>query len=434
MAVSMPADQKRNRHLNFLSFVSSLCYCHINNDGFLSVAIPMSRDRTPAQRVLTMAAMLFFGTCTVVVQKFLFGQRANGRTDKGYANPHDFRKPWFQTSSMFVGMTLALIVYETQRFIKYRERQNALASADQPPASGSHCKFYVYVGAPALFDLVATALSHIGLLFIEASVWQMLRGSMVLFSLVFCSFILKRPHFPYMWYSVLVIVIALAIVGVSSVAATGIGKAGVTSGEIALAIIVTIAAQVVQAGQIVVEEFLLHDMVAAPTFIVGLEGLWGTVLTWAIFIPAVSVIPGQEGGGIHEDIKDTFVMMKNSGMIVAFVVIYVFVILFYNVTGMMVTQQSSAVVRTILEALRTLCIWVVEIALHYGLANTQFGWTHPDLGEELTPWSVLEFAGFMLFVTGMLVYNRVIELPIFRYPPPKPVEPEGDPLISQGLD
>jgi hypothetical protein len=231
-----------------------------------------------------------------------------------------------------------------------------------------------------------------------------------------------------------VIVVALGIVGFSSVASTGVGKVGVTTGQIALAIGLTVVAQLIQAGQIVVEEFLLHDMVAAPTFVVGLEGLWGTVLTWSIFIPTVNAIPGEEVGGIHEDIKDTFVMMGNSGMIIAFVVIYVFVILFYNVTAMMVTQQSTAVIRTITEALRTLCIWVVEIILHYGLAHTEFGWTHPDLGEELTIWSVLELAGFMLFVTGMLGYNRVIELPIFRYPPPKPVEPEGDPLISQGLD
>jgi hypothetical protein len=372
--------------------------------------------------------MLVFGTCTVVVQKFLFAQSANGRADMGYENPHDFKKPWFQTSSMFVGMALALAVYVAQRAGCGRGAAAAAAGTERL----AHWKYYAYVGVPAVFDLVATALGNIGLLFIDASVWQMLRGSMVLFSSIFSAFILKRPTFPFMWWSVLVIVIALAIVGFSSVASTGVGKAGASSWQIALAIGLTVAAQVVQAGQLVVEEFLMHDLTAPPALIVGLEGLWGTVLTWAIFIPIVGATHGEEGNGIHEDTKDTFVMMGNNSFIIVLVVLYVFVILMYNVTGMMVTQISSAVVRTIMEALRTLCIWIVEVLLFYGfkLSDSDYGHQHPDIGEELTIWSVLEFVGFLLFFTASAVYNRLIELPIFKYPPPKTAGNEAV-LLSQ---
>lgn len=389
----------------------------------------MAVTASASYRYMAMATMLLFGTCTVVVQKFLFAQSANGRTDKGYPNPHDFKKPWFQTSSMFVGMALALIVYEIQHLCCRKPETLPPAEAEKT----AHWKYYLYVGVPALFDLVATALSNIGLLFIDASVWQMLRGSMVLFSSIFSAFILKRDHYPYMWWSVLIIVIALAIVGFSSVASTGVGKAGASTWQIALAIGLTVAAQVVQAGQLVVEEFLLHDLTVAPTFIVGLEGLWGTVLTWSIFIPIVNAMHGEERNGIHEDIKDTFIMMGNNALIIVLVIVYVFVILMYNVTGMMVTQVSSAVVRTIMEALRTLCIWVVEIILFYSfkLSDSDYGHQHPDIGEELTPWSILELAGFLLFFTGSAVYNRLIELPIFTYPPKKGAKGVESLLLSQ---
>jgi hypothetical protein len=408
----------------------------------------MAAPPTAMRRALVLTGMLFFGTCTVFVQKFLFGQSANGRTDLGYKNPHDFRKPWFQTSSMFLGMFLALIVYEIQQFLKKPSTNDlVLQSASeeafdavQPASKNSHWKFYIYVCAPALCDLLATALSNIGLLFIEASVWQMLRGSMVLFSSIFCAFILKRPHYPYMWWSVLLVVIALVIVGYSSVASTGVGKAGSTPGQVVLAIVLTVVAQIVQATQIVIEEFLLHDMVAAPTFIVGLEGLWGAVITWAVFIPIVGATSGAEGNGVHEDTKDTFIMMGNNPVIIVLVLVYVCVILAYNVTAMMVTQIASAVIRTIMEALRTLCIWIAEIILFYALkwSNSEYGKKHPDLGEELTPWSILELAGFLLLISGTLLYNKILQMPFFHYPPKpeeipaKVVDPQ--PLITSGYD
>jgi hypothetical protein len=224
------------------------------------------------------------------------------------------------------------------------------------------------------------------------------------------------------------------IVGVSSVCSTGAAKAGVSTGQVIIAIVLTVAAQVVQATQIVVEDFLLHDIDAAPAFIVGLEGLWGTVITWAIFIPIVGAMPGNEGDGVHEDTADTFKMMGDNPVIIGFVILYVFVILAYNVFGMMVTHVSSAVVRTILEALRTLCIWAVELIIHYGSMNSAWGKKRPELGEELSLWSILELAGFMVLVTGMLMYNRILELPCFRYPPPAgTLKPDIDPqpLISQ---
>jgi hypothetical protein len=395
---------------------------------------------------MVMAGMLVFGTCTVVTQKFLFQQSANGlhKYDQDPGNPHDFRKPWFQTSSMFIGMALALVIYEIQRLIQKPEPELMLQSQSegftpmpQPTSSSSHWKMYLYVAGPASCDLLATALMNIGLLWISASVWQMLRGSMVLFSSIFCAFVLKRPHYPYMWWSVLIVVIALIIVGFSSIASTGVSKSGTSPGLVAVAIVITVLAQVVQAGQLAVEDFLLHDIDAAPAFLVGLEGLWGTVLTWAIFIPIVGALPGNEGDGVHEDTADTFAMMGNNAAIIALVILYVLVILAYNLFGMMVTQVSSAVVRTILEAVRTLCIWAVQLIIHYASMNSKWGRKRPDLGEELTLWSILQFAGFLVLVTGTLLYNRIIEVPWFKYPPARgTVKPEIDPqpLISQDYE
>lgn len=393
------------------------------------------------ERAVAIPGMLFFGTCTVVTQKFLFEQRGQGRD---IYPVHNFNKPWFQTVSMFVGMFSALLVYEIQRILgKKKQNEGELQSAiddsissEAPTKDNSHLKMYFVVAVPACCDLVATTLMNIGLLYIQASVWQMLRGSMVLFSSIFCAFILKRPHYPFMWVAVVLVCIALTIVGVAAVSSTGVGKAGVTQGQVIMSILLVVGSQLVQASQIVVEDFLMHDIAASPVLIVGLEGMWGTIIMCALFMPIVQHLPGQEGNGIHEDTIDTFKMMKNNKVLIAFVIFYILVILFYNVTGMFVTNITSAVVRTILEGLRTLCIWVVQLIIHYSIYKSDYGHHHPDLGEEWTPFSWMQLSGFLLLFTGMLLYNKIIRLPIFKYPEeiPPPTQ-EGlindEPLISK---
>jgi len=390
----------------------------------------------PWQKAVAIPGMLLFGTCTVVIQKFLFEQKSMGLPEYG---EHKFKKPWFQTNSMFIGMCLALAVYEIQRLVDDSKEPDALASqldesTAENDANASHKKMYFYVAAPAMCDLVATALMNIGLLYIQASVWQMLRGSMVLFSSLFCAFILKRPHYPFMWFAVTLVIIALTIVGVAAVSSTGVGKAGVSSGQVVMAICLTVGSQLIQASQIVVEDFLMHDMTASPVLIVGLEGFWGTLITLSIFLPITHNIKGPEGNGVHEDTFDTLRMIKNNSTILIFVIIYVFVILAYNVTGMFVTNITSAVVRTILEGLRTLCIWVVQLFLFYYLKNKPYGREHPDIGEAWTKWSYMQLAGFALLFTGMLIYNKIIKLSWFKYPeePAKKSQVINDePLIAK---
>lgn len=40
--------------------------------------------------------------------------------------------------------------------------------------------------------------------------------------------------------------------------------------------------------------------------IVGYEGLIGVIATLLIIAPIVRLVPGEEGGGFHEDILDTW--------------------------------------------------------------------------------------------------------------------------------
>jgi drug/metabolite transporter (DMT)-like permease len=370
------------------------------------------------QRLSAIPCMLIFGTATVVTQKFLFEQSSEGR----YGIVHKFRKPWFQTNAMFVGMTLSYLAYLA---IGKKDMEELGGEQNISGKKKSGWKLYLSGLPPALFDLGATALMNVQLLYINASVWQMLRGSTVIFTAILSVFVLKRPHFPYMWWAITFVVIALVVVGLATVFSTGAGKSGVSTERVILAIFLTIVAQVIQASQFVIEEFLLHDLDTHPLQLVGLKGFWGFIICTSIAFPIIQNTNHTEGNGVHEDVFDTFIMLKNSTLILSFMILYVFFILFYNIGGMLVTNVFSAVYRSILVGLRTLCIWAVQIILYYALKNNE------TVGEEWNRWSFMQLAGFLLLFTGTLMYNKIVRLPGLKYPDDIEVDAKmSQPLLS----
>jgi len=161
---------------------------------------------------IVVAGMLTFGTCTVVIQKLIFSME--GKTKSG--EKKEFKKPWFQTEAMFIGMFGCLAVYEVMRCVQAakRRKQPQHVSETKPlvnsesvrgqPKKGEMARWkqYCIVCTPALCDMCATAMMNVGLLWIAASVWQMLRGSMVIFSALFSKFFLKRELHASHWTGV----------------------------------------------------------------------------------------------------------------------------------------------------------------------------------------------------------------------------------------
>lgn len=150
--------------------------------------------------------------------------------------------------------------------------------------------------------------------------------------------------------------------------------------------------------------------------IVGLIGLWGFILTSGFFIPVASAIKNfDEGTGIHEDTVDSFLMVKDNPTILIFCFTFIVFIGSYNVAAVFVIQLSNAVIRSILENFRTLCIWFFQLIIHYSLQGTAFGNQHASIGEEWSIWSYMQLSGFILLFSGTMVYNQVLQLPFFKY-------------------
>jgi len=390
---------------------------------------------------VVVAGMLFFGTCTVVIQKLILSMWGYGK-DGVY---HQFKKPWFQTEAMFIGMFGCLVVYEVMRCVqRAKAKKNAHLSENQPLVNSEEegkkakpeipvWKQYCLVCLPALCDMCATAMMNIGLLWIAPSVWQMLRGSMVIFSACFSKFFLHRNLHASHWTGVGLVAFSLVVVafaalmqpprpklfpsssssesssssfGSSESISSGSGEDDdtVTTGQVALGCALVVLAQIIQASQIVIEEHLLKNICLHPVLVVGLEGMWGT-LSCSILLCFTSFIPLKYGG---EDAIDTLIMFFTNGNILGFGIFYALVILCYNLFGMFVTSYTSAVLRTILEGLRCACIWIVNMIIYYSYISVNHKDT--DFGEFWNDWSYLQFCGFLFLLLGMFVYNGIVRI------------------------
>jgi drug/metabolite transporter (DMT)-like permease len=104
---------------------------------------------------------------------------------------------------------------------------------------------------PALCDVFATSIMYFGLLFISSSVYQMMRGLVVLFVCMVSKFVLKKSYPAFKWLGVVCILSGAAIVGVVAIAYT---PSDGGSNQQAFGVACVIIAVFIQAVQVTLEE------------------------------------------------------------------------------------------------------------------------------------------------------------------------------------
>jgi hypothetical protein len=246
---------------------------------------------------------------------------------------------------------------------------------------------------PALFDTLASTLMFLGLVLSAPSIYLMMRGTVIIVVAVYSVVFLKRKLFKHQYVGVSLVLFGMTCVGVSSVFAQSSSASNPFLG-----IILIISGQLFAGGVFVVEEKLLGDMEIHPLQVVGIEGVAG-MCYYIILLPIFYVIPCEADGicsGGH--IEDTPAAIEEIGSSVLNMFLwlgFIISICFFNFTGVTTTKLTTSLARSTVDTVRTLFVWGISLAL---------GW------EQLSPFTALEFFGFILLVIGTLIYNQIIVL------------------------
>lgn len=398
-----------------------------------------SRERfQKAQVGLLTFGMLFTGSLNTIITKIVFqteGKNIDGTMEK-------FLKPWISTLIMFLAETSCIGFFYIKRCIERRsayrsslkaspidQRQakpsetialrdaaanNALSAplndvsvmdavptkvaappAKDPTGGIGFLRFFYLAMMLSSFDLFGTTLVSISLMYSAASVTQILRGFVIVFTMIVARIFLKRKPTLYQIIGVLFAIIGLACVGASAV------LAGEKLGDqklVVVGILLAIFAQVFSAVQFVVEEKTLKGRDVDPLFLVGWEGVGGSILTACIALPICNAIPGDDHGSYESYPNDIFMLFTN-GVIFGLNLVYFFSIATFNALSLTVSKLLTSTHRTLIDSLRVGTVWVTMVLIYY-LTNHAFG-------EALTLYSILQLFGFLILVLGTLVHNNV---------------------------
>lgn len=234
-----------------------------------------------------MIGMLATGTLNTMIMKIQ--DSTQSPPDSGCVFTHPYQQGMF----MFFGEFACFLLLFAKRAI-YGHENKPKTDEDAVPLSPGMAAAVeqkklnkinpIWLAIPASCDFMGSSLMFLALTMVPASVYQMMRGFIVvitaLFSVVFLGRKLHRHH----WTSIVVIVLGVAQVGWVSTWPR-YRQENISGGSEVMGIILLLCSQLFTGTQFIVEEKLLGDYYLDPMVIVGNEGMWGLVYYIGVLIP-----------------------------------------------------------------------------------------------------------------------------------------------------
>ncbi|NXT06690.1 S35F6 protein, partial [Prunella fulvescens] len=287
-----------------------------------------------------------------------------------------------QAAGMFLGELSCLPVFYLLRLRDRRRADPALAPAPSRPFNP------LLFLPPALCDMAGTSIMYVALNMTSASSFQMLRGSLIIFTgLLSVAFLGRRLEWSH-WLGILLTILGLVLVGLADLHGSGgteHGLADVITGDLLI-----LLAQAIVSIQMVLEEKFIFSHDVHPLRAVGTEGLFGFSILALLLVPLSFIPAGRLSGnprGVLEDPADAFCQIRRDPLILAALLGNVGSISFFNFAGISVTRELSATTRTVLDSLRTLLVWALSLALRWERFHA------------------LQIPGFALLLAGAALYN-----------------------------
>lgn len=374
----------------------------------LSTEVVTSDPSCGTGAVIIFVLALIAGTASSLTAKIMLSMKSVGMTGE----IENFSFPLFQTFGMFSGMLAALVMHFVVIYFRIPFPGYSHKSLDGKYVSitGEITEdlaeipmwMYFFLIIPSLFDLVATAFCMFGLRYVNASIFQILRGSAIIFVAILKHFALGDKQKTFQWIGIVWNVVAIILVGITALLTNASSSEGPTteSGNydnplVGVALILTGA--LVQSLQYAFEEKVMKmDIPAPPLLLVGMEGFWGTLICVCILYPLAFYLPGPDHGCI-ENYQNTIVMISNSIDIQSIFVLYFFSIFSYNLLACLVTFMLNSVWHAILDNFRPIFVWGVDMFIFYFITAS--------FGEPWSPYCYFQLAGLFVLFYGTAIYN-----------------------------
>lgn len=146
----------------------------------------------------------------------------------------------------------------------------------------------LWLAIPAACDFTGSTLMFVALTMVPASVYQMMRGAIVIITAFFSKWFLGKKLYKHHWWSLVLVFLGVFEVGwVSTWEKYAVPSS--TGGSEIMGIALLMASQCCIGVMFVVEEKLLSDYYLDPFTVVGNEGMWGLCYYLAV-LPLMEMV------------------------------------------------------------------------------------------------------------------------------------------------
>ncbi len=124
------------------------------------------------------------------------------------------------------------------------------------------------LGAPAFLDFFGSTIMFVALTLVPASIYQMMRGFIVVITCIFAILFLKKRYFRHHWLGIVLVTSGIVLVGIAA-AIWGQPEKGKSGGSIIIGIILLIVSQFFAATQFILEAKLLDKYYVSILTLLG---------------------------------------------------------------------------------------------------------------------------------------------------------------------
>ena len=131
---------------------------------------------------------------------------------------------------------------------------------------------------------------HKGLVYLDVSIYQMIGNIQFLFVALVKQYVLKNLLYKFHWVGVFWILVSVFIGGSSALLVSrmsgNITDGSITAIDTLVGVALVLAGDFLNALQVVIEEKLMSlDVPVPPLLLIGVQGLWGVVLSIVVMFP-----------------------------------------------------------------------------------------------------------------------------------------------------
>jgi len=354
-----------------------------------------------------------------------------------------YKHEWFITFCMFLGESLCLIMYYFDVYFIKKKKNNfntvneikLLSEESRIHGNETITKDELKKGKtnllptaspfqlmlPAACDFIGTTIMTFGLSMIAGSIYQMLRGSLIIFTAIFSIIFLKSKIYRHNYLGIFSVILGLVLVGVAAFNKEPNPECGSDdSSNVVLGFCLVIFAQIFSATQFILEENFMKKYDCPPLKAVGWEGIWGSIFYIIFLIIAQNIectLPADEKDKSFAALicskndknvyylEDTLFALKqlgNNGNLLFYCILYICSIGFFNFVGITISKVLSSPARAVLDTIRTIIVWLFFL--------------FPIVDEcHRETFQVLQLIGFIFLILGTVIYNEILPIPFLEF-------------------